>query len=110
MSQTARRRSTEGYTLLEMLVVMLVMAVLARTAYSLRAMTSMDYHLFPSRLVLTQSRSLVSGIPQEMEEQDAEIRFNGNAGINKARTLTFPEAGNRKIVLELGTGTFDERE
>lgn len=108
MCQTDRRRSTEGYTLLEMLVVMLVMAVLARTAYAFRAMTSMDYHLFPSRLVLTQSRSLVSGIPQEMDD-DAEIRFNGNAGINKARTLTFPEAGNRKIVLELGTGTFDER-
>lgn len=111
--QTGRRKSTDGYTLLEMMLVLAIVSLLARTAFSFRSFTSQDFHLFPSRLVLSQSRALVSGIPESMDPSVSEnsvIRFNENASINQARTISWPDAGGRKIVLELGTGSLDVRE
>lgn len=88
-----------GFTLLEMLIVLVIMSIFLLLTGIYKVDYDEEYYLFPSIYLYNQSEAMLKAEKVYMDDYD--ISFNSEGHVNRAQTLYFI---NKKIVVELGGG------
>jgi len=90
--------TNKGYTLIEMLLVIIVISLFALTGIYINKDYSYDYYDYLNEYLLKQSEAMLD---REDKSMEYGISFNSMGHINQARTIKFD---NRDLVIHLGNG------
>jgi prepilin-type N-terminal cleavage/methylation domain-containing protein len=97
--------ATDGFTLLEMLVVMACLSAMAMIAVPVTSWQYRDYTVWPYRYLEAQAEAIRKAETVEMKEEEGyegeRITFDEKGYIPRAGTVRFHD---REIVMELGGG------
>lgn len=99
-----RLTSTEGFTLVELCIVITGISVLACMSLPMREFSQDDYEVFGDGYLKTQSEAILSSQDKEYISPGGKaVRFNEDGNVQKAETVRFGKK-NKKIIIELGGG------
>ena len=101
-----RHTWTEGYSLLEMCLVLAVVSLFSLLALPGHEFREADYHAFPYGYLLVQSQAIASGERKVYDDLIYDLpvcTFNGEGNVPMPKTLQLGERG-RTIIIELGGG------
>lgn len=93
----------KGFSLLEILLTLVVIASLLVLSLSSFTKPNLDYLTFMNNYLLIQSKSLVDRQRNELDNtySNEHISFNENGNVNGARQI---EISNHNIIIHLGNG------
>lgn len=99
-----RRTSTEGFTLVEVCVVLLGITVLTCVIQPFREFQKDAYDTFGDGYLQTQSEAILTARDKEFVSDDGKaVMFNEKGNVQKAETVDFDQK-RKKIIIELGGG------
>ena len=99
-----RRTSTEGFTMVEMCIVILGISLLAVIVQPAHEFSEEVYLTFGDSYLKTQSEAIVSAWDRQYISADGKVvLFNENGNVRRAETLSFGRQ-KKKIIIELGGG------
>ncbi len=104
-----RHRQAEGFTLLELCLVIFVISLLSTIFTKSAAVPDTEFKVFPYRYLYLQSKAIAEAQSVVYEDPNGsvneEIVFNSKGNINSARTIQFVHNGIIKtVIIELGGG------
>lgn len=107
-SQTDARLHTNGFTLLETLVVLLIISILSILGSPLLYRIDCEHFRMSAQYAFSQQEAIASTKRQTFEHHllygQYPIHFNGKGQINISQTLSFRGRKERKVIIYLGAG------
>jgi len=96
----------KGYTLLELLIVMIVLSGLFLIALNRDITLNLDQYYLASDILVKESEAILNHEKQEIDDYYKQylrndLYVNENGHINKAQTIDFD---NHKIIVHIGNG------
>lgn len=99
-----------GFTLIEMLIVIVILSSLYVFSLSSMKLRSFDYYDFYDAYLVKKSKAMLTGDPDEIIVNNKQIRFNQNGNVNQANTIEFQIGPKvRKFTIQLGSGVLIEK-
>ena len=93
-----------GYTLVEMCVVLIILSVLSLLWIMVRHVPAADRSAFASRYLYEQSEAMIKARRWEYTDEDRgeTVHFNEKGNTDSPRTIRFAE--DVRLIIELGGG------